>query len=251
MPLAYIVVWAVICGLAINVPLTIGIAVGKPFPLTWVLLPIGGILLGPIGGILAGIAGWFVAAAIAPGAFLYGILDAWKYSAHAFMGTLQLYNWSDKLKKPMYWLGAIAPGAMIAISFVGTAWWYGFAVFFATPGWWAPYVLFLGPFYLMFLLTYKWHKEWISMEDFTPASIGKLAFGLYWITGVGVAVGYISIPVLGLMIFGLPLDLWVTIQMFLAPVERYIWALFGTAIGTPLLLALKKAGIPKPAGAIW
>jgi hypothetical protein len=214
---------------------------------------LGGILLGPLASAVAIVIGWFVATLLAPASFIFGIGDVIVWLFMGIPVTLHMFKWPESLDKLMWWVGFLLPAIMMGGFYLfAVQFWAAQGInLFATPLWYFYTTTDGWPSVILYMLTYKWHREWISNAELTPEAIGKLTVAIAVITYAGVGAGNWSSSIFGLPAFNFPPDFLIGICITSKWVERIVWTAVGTAIGVPLLLALKRIGLPKPQGTIW
>lgn len=217
---AIIAVWAALIAVASLLPAfpLIG-GTGGTFSLGNAIIPLSGVLFGPWAGAIAAGVGGFLGQMLAPNTVVFGPLQFILSIISAMVAGFAMQ------KK---WIWPLLAMVVLTILF-----------WLIPPGNTAPLLpLVYIPSYLGILLGWFVFRNWISSPN-----RAKLFVAVFCCMIAGTQVNQAGGNVWALLLFALPKEVWYAI-LPIAPVERIIFALAGTIIGTPLLVGLPKISIP-------
>ena len=234
-PIAYIIVWAaIVFGLSfIPLPVSLVLGIGGTFPLSQVVYPVLGFILGPWAGALAAGVGRLIGVFTAPHTATVGILSTIVAMATAGAGGLLVG------RKGRAWLLAPAVFVLAFVFYVGLGLSNGVTLevaLLSTAVNWVGILLWILPTRIL-------ARDWIA-----DGSAGKLTAGLAlgaWIVNTS---SYIVPNALFYPIFNWPPAHW-AILAGRAPIEHFFRTVVGTVIGVGVIAGLRAIGLVKPARA--
>ena len=238
-PISWIAIWGAIVGVGTLIPVVIFVlSEGGFFPLSTVLAPLVGLVLGPYGGFAAAIIGGIIGMFLNPAAYYMGvgnILDLgmaalmtgwiinkkWHWSAILYAIWILLYN-----VVPFYVLNIYTPPIDPTVHLSMWFYYVGFGVLLAT-GW---------------NILPKWG---------TSTNPGKLFVACWLLMWIGVAPGHLLGWIAYDVLFSFPIALNIIVGATVMPIQRLFILTVGALIASAVLIALKRTGLRKIQGAAW
>jgi len=230
---AFIAVWGSIIALGHILPTIPIMGTGGSFSLSSALYPLSGIFFGPIAGSICSAAGGFVGSLIAPhtawlglGTFAIGMTTAF---------TSGCISWGRGAPVSVNVNGSFVINGAIIVYVIGAALWFTQEI---------------GRSILLFPLVY-YGLGFIALvtgiifsKKMFASAKKVLLFPAVWISAFGGMIGGGAIGnFLSLVLYKQPKEIWAALTVA-APIERAIFAAGAAIIGVPLLLGMKKTGIP-------
>jgi len=222
---AVIAVWAAVVAAGYLIPTFPILGTGANFTVANALNPLSGIFFGPAGGALCSLIGGFIGFIIAPVKPMLGPVSCIIAMTTAF--TTGCIAWSMVGRKFIF-LGGII------VYLIGTALWFTQEIgrnVIQIP------LIFYGLGFVIMITG-------IIFAGFLYNSRKKvLLFAAIWLCSFGGLVGGASIGnFFSLVLFKQPKELWLVI-LYLAPIERAIFALASAIVGVSLITGLNKINI--------
>jgi hypothetical protein len=234
-PISYTALFAAALGITALIPFSI-MTTGKAFPVSELLIPLAGIVLGPVGGFVAGLVGGAIGLAIAPYTAANGILAPLTPALGAMaIGFLVQPN------KRKWWGVVILALALLVFNFKGMiinqvspAYWLILAVGVA----WVSLVLAVTPFTS---LMSKWLRS---------ANLGLVTVGLIFATFIGTSTAMIVNNAVGFWLYEIPNDIWPIFPPIVTG-ERLIITVAGTILGVAIIAGLRRLRLVRPTEGVW
>jgi hypothetical protein len=234
-PVSYVALFAAALGVTALIPFAI-MTTGKAFPVSELLIPLTGIVLGPIGGGVAGLVGGVIGLAIAPYTAPNGIL-------HPLTPAL----------------GAMAAGFFVQ---KGRRWLWGVAILvvaLAVFHFKGVFINQVSPVHWLFLAhTVSWVTLLIALTPLRGLAarwvrrdnVALMTVGLAIITFMGTSTAVIVNNAVGIWTHEVPNDIW---PMFLGIVtgERLLMTAAATILGVPIILGLRRLRLVRPTEGGW
>jgi hypothetical protein len=212
-------VWAALYAVASLLSVMPVFGTGAFFTLSWILMPLAGILFGPwLGAISIGV-GAFIGQLIAPHTAVFGLVSF-------ILPTIGAIGAGLAMQRRWIW-------PLVAILVPGMAW-YIFPL--GREAWFWPSLYLLG----VLAIAVGWIRggDWLRSESRT-----RMFAGLFVTAMTGIIVDTSAGGLLALHVFALPKEVW----LFVLPIafgERLLFALGAAIVGVPLMVALPKVGVP-------
>jgi len=230
---AVIAVWAAVVAAGYLIPTFPVFGTGAHFTAANALNPLSGIFFGPVTGALCSLIGGFIGLLIAPVKPMLGPLSCVIAMITAF--TTGCIAWGKLPPVNMNENGNFVFNGGIIVYIVGTILWFtqeiGRSVIHIP-------VFFYGIGFAAFVLGI------IFSEKFFSGKKKLLILLAIWICSFGGLIGGASVGnYFSLVFLKVPKDAWLTIILFLAPLERAVFAFAAALVGTSLIIGLNKIGI--------
>ena len=216
---ATITVWAAIIAVSSLLPAIPIIGTGGTMSISNCLIPLAGIFFGPIGGTLAAAIGCFIGQLLAPATAIFGI---WSFLIGT-IGALVAGLIADRKRIPA-----------IVIAIIVFILWFVNPLGRAVPE---------EAIYLGIGLVAAVVACFVGPKLLLAKSAGKKGLGVLLISFAAIVVSALYGNWLALIMYQLPREAWIA-TLFIAPVERLIFAIASMIIGVPLLIGLPKVGVP-------
>jgi len=234
-PISYVALFAAALGITALIPFSI-MTTGKAFPVSELLIPLTGIVLGPVGGFVAGLVGGAIGLAIAPYTAPNGILAPLTPALGAMaIGFLMQRN------NRKWWGVAILAAALVVFSFKGVV------INKVSPAYWLFLAVIVAWISLVFAVTplTKLVSNWLR-----SANLGLLTAGLVVATFVGTSTAMIVNNAIGYFLHEVPNDIWPIFPPIVTG-ERLIITVAGTILGVAIIAGLRRLRLVRPTEGAW
>lgn len=234
-PISYVALFAAALGIASIIPFTM-MTTGKAIPMSEMIIPLTGIVLGPIGGFVAGLVGGAIGLAIAPYSASNGILSPLipAFGAMA-IGFLMQRN---KTK----WWGVLILCVALAIFHIKGV-----------------FINKVDPMYWLFLsVIVAWITLVIAVTPFTftisnwlrSTKLGLVTVGLAFATFMGTSIAMMIMNGIGIWLHEVPNDIWKIFPPIVTG-ERLIITFVGTILGIAIIAGLRRLRLVRPTLGAW
>ena len=238
-PISWIAIWGALVGVGTLIPVVIFVlSEGGNFPLSTVLAPMVGLILGPYGGFAAAIIGGIIGMFLNPAAYYMGVGNILDLGMAALMtGWIINKKWHYAAALYAFWIAAynILP-------------FYVFNIY--TPPIDPTVHLSMWFYYVGFgvLLALGWNilPSWAKTSN--PAKLFVASWLLIWI---GVAPGHLLGWIAYDVLFSFPIALNIIVGATVMPLQRIFILTVGALITSAILIALRRTGLRKIPGAAW
>jgi len=229
---AVIAVWAAVIAAGYLIPTFPIWGTGGRFSFANVLNPLSGIFFGPVGGALCSAVGGFIGSLIAPdtawmglGTFIIGMTTAF---------TAGCISWGKWPPVTVSGNGSFIINGAIIVYLIGTILWFTQEIgrnFIRLP------VVFYGLGFIAAIAGIFFAVRLMSSKK------RFVNFFAIWLFAFGGLIGGATIGNFFFLVLIKPPDEYLAVLTFTSPIERIIFALGATLVGTPLLAGLNKIGI--------